>query len=127
MSIFHKINGGENMVGNVKNINRKEIKSSEAKNAFMKVLVSPKEGWEGYVMRVIEVEENGFTPKHSHPWPHINYILEGDGELLINGVVNKVIEGSYAFVPNDSLHQFRNSGKGTFKFICIVPEQGHIY
>ncbi len=115
------------MVNNTKNLDRKEIESDLVKNAFMKVLVSKEEGWEDHVMRVMEVEEGGYTPKHKHPWPHINYMIEGVGELMINGEINNVEAGSYAFVPQDTIHQFRNIGKETFKFICIVPSKGHIY
>lgn len=113
------------IVGNIKDLEKIEVTHPSAQDAAMKVLVSPKEGWEGYVMRVVEVSENGFTPKHSHPWPHINYMIEGTGELLIDGKINTVQDGSYAYVPGGSLHQFRNIGKGIFKFICIVPEEGH--
>jgi len=115
------------IVGNIKDLKSKVVNHPEAKDASIKVLVSPKEGWEGHVMRVLEVEENGYTPKHSHPWPHINYIIEGSGELMIDGVVHPVSAGSYAYVPLDTLHQFKNVGQGIFKFICIVPEFGHQY
>ena len=113
------------MIGNVKNLTSQKITSDQSKNAAMKVLVSPTEGWQGYVMRVVEVEDHGFTPKHAHPWPHINYILEGEGELEIAGQVTPVSPGSYAYVPSDATHQFRNTAETTFKFICIVPEEGH--
>ena len=113
------------VVGNIKDLESKIITMDGAKNSVMKVLVSKDEGWEDHVMRVVEVLEEGYTPKHNHPWPHINYMIEGDGELLIDGIVNKVTTGSYAFVPSNSIHQFRNSGKGIFKFICIVPKIGH--
>lgn len=115
------------IVGNIKELEAKEIKSDLALHAAMKVLVSPKEGWDGYVMRVLELGEGGYSPKHSHPWPHINFMIEGEGELMIEGKINKVSAGSYAYVPADSLHQFRNVGTTTFKFICIVPEEGHQY
>lgn len=113
------------MVGNIKDLEKHIVNHPSASNAAMKVLVSPTDGWEGHVMRVVEVEENGYTPKHQHDWPHINYFIEGEGELLIDGEWNKVTPGSYAFVPNNTLHQFKNTGKSTFKFICIVPEEGH--
>lgn len=113
------------IVGNINNVVSKEISHPEAFNAAMKVLVSPKEGWDGYVMRVVEVSKEGFTPKHSHPWPHINYMIEGSGELMIDGKINSVESGAFAFVPAGSLHQFRNTGNSVFKFICIVPEEGH--
>ena len=113
------------MIGNIDNLIKKEITNPEAKNAFMKVLVAPTDGWNDYVMRVIEVGKDGYTPKHRHHWPHINYVIEGDGELFIDGQCSKVVSGSYAFVPTDALHQFRNIGNSVFKFICIVPKEGH--
>ena len=113
------------IVGNMKEINGVVVNSPAAKDVIMKVLVSPKEGWEGHVMRELEVGTFGYTPKHSHPWPHINYIIEGEGELLIGEKVNKVTAGGYAYVPASETHQFRNVSEKTFKFICIVPEIGH--
>jgi quercetin dioxygenase-like cupin family protein len=113
------------IVGNIFNVEGVKINTPAAKDAVMKVLVSPKEGWEGYVMRELEVGAYGYTPKHSHPWPHINYIIEGEGELLIGEKVNQVKAGGFAYVPSDTIHQFRNVSEKTFKFICIVPEEGH--
>ena len=113
------------MIGKLSETVKKKITSPEAKDASIQVLVSPNEGWDSHVMRVLEVEKDGYTPKHQHPWPHINYIIEGQGELMIDGVVQPVEAGSYAFVPSNTLHQFRNVGSSTFKFICIVPKEGH--
>lgn len=113
------------IVGNINDLIAKEINANEAKNAKMKVLVSAEQGWEDYVMRVIEVDAEGYTPKHSHPWPHINYIIEGNGELMIEGKFNSIGAGSYAYVPENHLHQFKNVGTKPFKFICIVPKEGH--
>lgn len=115
------------MIGNINDLKAKVIESPEVKNASMKVLIGANEGWDDHVMRVMEVGVDGFTPKHKHAWPHINFMTEGEGELMIDGVVTKVSAGSYAFVPGNSLHQFRNTGKTVFKFICIVPESGHVY
>jgi len=115
------------IVGNINDLTGSDINNSEAKLTTMKVLVSPAEGWEDYVMRAVEVGETGYTPKHSHPWQHINYIIEGEGEIMIDGKINKVSAGAYAFIPPNSLHQFRNVGSGIFKFICIVPKEGHVY
>ena len=113
------------MVGHIKNLESIRMTHADIKDASMKVLFSPQEGWEGYVMRLVEVGAFGYTPKHSHPWPHINYMVEGDGELLIDGEIFPVTKGSFAFVEGHKLHQFRNAGEAPFKFICIVPEEGH--
>ncbi len=77
-------------------------------------------------MRVFEVEPGGFTPKHLHPWPHSNYILEGNGEVMIDGKINQLSCGSYAYIPGNTPHQFQNQGQTVFKFIHIVPIEGHI-
>ncbi len=113
------------MIGNINDLEAIKIQSDLAKNSAMKVLISPENGWNDYVMRVVEVGKDGYTPKHKHPWPHINYVIEGKGELLIEGEATEVISGAYAYVPENSLHQFRNIGEKDFKFICIVPKEGH--
>jgi quercetin dioxygenase-like cupin family protein len=115
------------MIGHINELHSISIKHSEAKDASMKVLVSPQEGWDSHVMRMIEVEKAGYTPKHSHPWPHINYIIEGEGVLMINGTNQNLSPGSYAYVPANALHQFQNAGNQILRFICIVPKEGHQY
>ena len=97
----------------------------EAKGASMRVLISPKEGWEGHVMREFELEPGGYTPKHCHPWPHINYIISGKGHLHFEGTDTEITAGSFAYVPANAEHQFKNLGTDKLKFICIVPEEGH--
>lgn len=97
----------------------------EVKNAAMKVLIGEKEGWIDHVMRIIELAPEGYSPHHTHPWPHINYMIEGRGLLIIEGEEHSVEAGSYAYVPADKKHQFKNSGDVMFRFICIVPKEGH--
>jgi quercetin dioxygenase-like cupin family protein len=101
------------------------INHPQVKNAGMKVLVGPPQGWSDHVMRIVELDADGYSPAHAHPWPHINYMLEGRGTLLVDGREYPVEAGSYAYVPADCHHQFKNSGTGKFRFICIVPKQGH--
>lgn len=123
--IINYRNGGIYMIGNVKDLEKIIVTHESAKDASMKVLVGNNEGWEDHVMREVTVEVGGYTPKHEHPWPHINYFLEGQGELMIDGKVTKVEKGSYSYVSSNTLHQFRNKGNSVFKFICIVPKVGH--
>lgn len=113
------------IVSHKNKVEGKKVDHPEVKDAMMKVLVSPKEGWEGNVMRVFTLEEGGYTPRHSHPWPHINYIISGKGTLHLDGEDHDLEAGSFAYVPADKLHQFQNKGNEKFEFICIVPEEGH--
>lgn len=113
-------------VGAEKNLPSIPITSPEAKNAMMKAVVGDKEGWQDHVLRIVELDKAGYTPKHAHPWPHINYMIEGTGILHLDGKDEPVEPGSYAYVPPDTMHQFRNTGDQPFRFICIVPKSGHV-
>ncbi|MTV47848.1 cupin domain-containing protein [Heliobacillus mobilis] len=93
-------------------------------NARKQSLVGPEQGWDGWVMRQFTLGKDGQTPKHSHPWPHINYIISGKGTLFLDGKEQSVESGSVAYIPGGEEHQFRNVGDEEFAFICIVPEEG---
>ena len=54
------------IVAHEKDVPSLAMQSPEVKNAAMKALISPKEGWEGYVMRVVELAEGGYSPRHAH-------------------------------------------------------------
>lgn len=112
------------IVSHKKDVKEIKLEGALIKDAYKKVLVSPAEGWEGYVMRLFRLSSGGYTPRHSHPWPHINYIVAGKGMLHLDGKDYEVEAGSFAYVPSDKEHQFMNVGKEDFEFICIVPEEG---
>lgn len=112
-------------IGHVDELTAKIAADPLAKNTGMKVLISNEEGWTDHVMRVVELGVDGHSPKHQHDWPHINYVVEGEGTLFLNGKLNPLKVGTYAYVPSNELHQFANTGAGPFKFICIVPNKGH--
>jgi len=95
-----------------------------ARDVTKRILVAPKAGWDGWVMRAFEMAAGGHTPSHAHPWPHINVGLEGEGVVRIGGEEHPLRAGSYAFVPAGVEHQFRNTGTTPFGFVCIVPAEG---
>lgn len=111
-------------VGHIRELLGTRINNEQMKNVLKKVLVSPNEGWDGWVMRFFELGAGGHSPRHTHPWPHINYIISGQGILHLDGEDHPLEAGSFAYVPGGALHQFLNSGEEDFSFICIVPEEG---
>jgi len=113
------------MVKTISDLEKIVLSGDHIKNASMKALLFDEDGFTNHVLRVVEVGLGGFTPKHSHPWYHVNYFLEGEGELEMDGIIHQVKPGSFAFVKEKVLHQFRNKGESPFKFICIVPKEGH--
>lgn len=111
-------------IGSVQEIPKVDMNIPGAANAVKQTLLGPEQGWDGWVMRMFTLKERGNTPRHTHPWPHINYIVSGSGMLHIDGRDNTVGQGSTAFVPAGAEHQFVNTGDEDFVFICIVPEEG---
>ncbi len=112
-------------VDHVDRIVRLEMnKAGVMANVIKQVLVGPEQGWQGWVMRQFSLGVEGYTPRHAHPWPHINYIISGQGTLFLDGQNYPVQAGSVAYVPDNAEHQFQNSGTEDFVFICIVPEAG---
>ncbi len=120
-----RIEEGKHMIGNVNSTTKVELVGENIKNATIQVLVGPEQGWDSHVMRLIELESGGNTPRHEHPWPHINYVVEGKGILMIDDEEHEVNKGTYAYIPENHIHQFRNPNQNKFVFICIVPKEGH--
>jgi quercetin dioxygenase-like cupin family protein len=104
---------------------QKEVLGGEMLQGVTKqTAVGPEQGWEDHSMRFFTVSPGGHTPRHSHPWPHINYIVQGDGTLFHEGETDSITRGSVAYIPAGSEHQFHNSGTEDLVFICIVPKEG---
>lgn len=74
-----------------------------------------------YALRMIEIAPGGHSPKHTHPYEHENFIVEGSGRLLIDETWHDLKPGDVAFVPAGVLHQYANAGETTFKFLCGIP------
>jgi len=45
-------------------------------------LLGEEDGAPNFAMRQFEVEANGHTPKHHHPYEHEVFVLEGSGVVL---------------------------------------------
>lgn len=102
-----------------------KIEGLDCDNVVGKLLVSPKMGWEDYSMREFILGKDCYTPNHKHDWSHINYVISGEGTLMIDGEINEIKKGSYAYVPSNAQHQFKNTGDEDLVFLCIVPAENH--
>jgi len=103
-----------------------EVKVEEAREegaSKLKVrwLITKDTGAPNFAMRLFEMEPGGHSPLHSHPWEHEVFILEGEGTVVGLEGERKFKPGDVIFVPPKEEHQFRNDGKQTVKFLCLVP------
>lgn len=74
-----------------------------------------------YALRMIEVEPGGHTPRHRHPQEHENFVVAGQGRVLLYGEWHDVKPGDVIFVPGGVEHTYENTGEETFKFLCGIP------
>jgi quercetin dioxygenase-like cupin family protein len=84
-------------------------------------LVDEQDGAPTFALRQFEVAPGGFTPRHSHPYEHEVFVLEGEGEILEADQPRPLRPGTVVYVAPDELHQFRNTGATPLKFLCLVP------
>ncbi|MBU2510306.1 cupin domain-containing protein [bacterium] len=110
----------------MKVLNYREQESKQFEGDFVKgvtgrVLIGKNDGADHFCMRVFEVEEGGFSPKHSHDWEHEIFFHAGKGEVFISGEFTPVSAGSVAFIPGNLEHQIRNTGNETLVFVCLIP------
>lgn len=84
------------------------------------------DGAPNYALRVIEVAPGGHTPRHAHPYEHENFVIEGQGRVLLNGQWHEVGPGSVIFVPAGMEHTYENTGEMPFRFLCGIPTSRHM-
>lgn len=84
-------------------------------------LIGAPEGAPNFAMRQFEVAAGGHTPRHSHPYEHEVFVLEGSGVVYQGDQEHPLQAGAVVFVSPDEVHQFRNTGDQPLKFLCLVP------
>ena len=91
------------------------------KGMLKKLIIGSKDGEPTMALRIMEVDVEGHSPFHSHSWEHINYILSGEGMLKTVSGEFPLLPGMSVFVKPEEKHQYINTGKEKFRFICMVP------
>ncbi len=78
------------------------------------------------VIAHVEIAPGASVGRHTHPGEEISYIIEGEGELLIQGQpALKIKAGDGFVVPNGAIHDAHNTGTQPLKLAAIyVVEKG---
>lgn len=84
-------------------------------------LVGENDGAPNFAMRQFEVAPGGHTPRHSHPYEHEVYVLEGRGVVVEGDTEHSMKAGDVIYVAPGDIHQFRNTGDAPLRFLCMVP------
>ena len=87
-------------------------------------LVDSHDGATNFEMRRFTIRAGGSIPKHYHPEiEHEQYVLKGKYEVGIGDKVHVVKAGDSIFIPQGTLHWYRNRGRGDAEFLCIIPKK----
>jgi quercetin dioxygenase-like cupin family protein len=93
-----------------------------AAGIYKQVPVSKENGAPNFSFRVFTIEPGGHTPHHTHPFEHENYIIEGQGIVVIGEQEHLIKKGDFVLVLPDEKHQYRNpSPSQDLVMICAVP------
>jgi quercetin dioxygenase-like cupin family protein len=106
-------------------VEKKKVEMEGASGAWKQLPLGSKDGAPVYSFRVFTLEPGGNTPFHSHPYEHMNFIIEGQG-MLVNeeGKEHPVKAGDFALVHPREKHQYKNnSSVSVFRMICGVPKE----
>jgi quercetin dioxygenase-like cupin family protein len=82
-------------------------------------------GREAVIARV-EIAPEGRAGRHTHPGDEISYVLEGKGEILVEGQPARQIKAGDGFVvPAGARHDAHNTGSVPLKLVGVyVVEKG---
>lgn len=84
-------------------------------------VITEDDGAPHFAMRVFDVQAGQATPYHQHWWEHEVFVLDGEGVAVQAEGETPISAGSVVLVPGHEMHQFRNTGQGVLRFICLIP------
>ena len=73
----------------------------------------------GFKGALILAEAGGEFPEHVDPYAHIFYILEGEGEFIVEKEKMNLKKESVLTVAAGKRHGYRNPGPGDLKLITL--------
>ncbi len=92
-----------------------------AQGCSVRWLLSESDGTPTFAMREFEVAPGGYTPRHSHDFEHEIFVLSGNGEVSEGDTQHPLTAGDVVFVKPNEVHQFKNTGTQTLRFLCLIP------
>jgi len=109
------------IVKQVSEVTQKPVAMPGASGCQVRWLIGGAEHAPNFAMRQFEVAPGGFTPRHTHPYEHEVFVLEGEGRVMQGDQPHAIGPGSVVLVASDELHQFINAGDVPLRFLCLIP------
>jgi quercetin dioxygenase-like cupin family protein len=110
-------------ITNLDNVEKTIPDMKGAERLFKQIPISSRDGTPTFSFRVFTIEAGGHTPFHAHPFEHLNYIIEGTGELVQPNGNTKFKKGDFIIIMPNETHQYYNSSDLPLIMICAVPKE----
>jgi quercetin dioxygenase-like cupin family protein len=85
------------------------------------VLIGEDDDAPTFAMRRFTLDAGAEVPRHTNEVEHVQYVLEGEYVVGIEGEEHTVSAGDSLLVPAGAVHWYRNEGDSQGAFICCVP------
>jgi quercetin dioxygenase-like cupin family protein len=95
----------------------------DARDTYRRWLVDAGTGAINFTVAEVEVKSGGNTLRHAHPFEHTMFILEGIGEVIESTGTSPIASWEVIYIEPNELHQIRNTGVKTLKFLSVEPVQ----
>jgi len=110
------------LIKKVQDVPAAQVDMDGAKDVKVRVLFGPKDGAPTFAMRIFEIDKDGHTPFHEHPFEHEVMVLQGELAVVTQEGQIPITVGDVLMVLPGEKHQFRNlSPKEPARMLCLVP------
>jgi len=111
-------------ITNMEKVEKIKVDMEGAKDVQKQLMIAKADGTPSLSFRLFTIQPGGHTPHHTHPFEHLNYVIEGHGIVLDKDGEHEIKKGDFILVLPNEKHQYRNtSSEESFIVICAVPKE----
>jgi len=109
----------------LKEASKSKMMMEGAKEVWKQIPISKEDGTPDFSLRVFTIMPEGHTPYHTHPFEHLNYVIDGEGAVVTEtGDERPVKKGDFILILPDEKHQYKNTSPDSpMIMICGVPKE----
>ena len=111
----------------VRNISRVERRDAflkeKAAGVSIRVAIAEEDGAKNSIMRILEIDPEGFTPLHTHDYEHLMFVVRGAGMVTDGSKECRLEKEDVIFVPPGQAHQIKNTGEAELILVSVLPVQ----
>ncbi len=102
----------------------REAYGSDARDVRIRWISDKRTGNDSYLhnfaLRYFTIKPEGYLAPHSHPWEQEIIVTHGRGIVTTKDTETEVKNGYSGYGAHQELHGFKNAGKETFEFYCVI-------